>query len=124
MRLSSRLSPIGYNWIQSPGVSRATLVPVAMGTYFHDLDPSRLVGRGSSRRTFHVAFHHHGCSAGAWTIEEDDKLCQLIELHGAKNWSVIASGILAARASRAAFAGATSWILVCARCLLPNGRTP
>lgn len=93
MRLSSRLSPIGYNWIQSPGVSRVTLVPVAMGTYFHDLDPSRLVGRGSSRRTFHVAFHHHGCSAGAWTIEEDDKLCQLIELHGAKNWSVIASGI-------------------------------
>lgn len=30
---------------------------------------------------------------GAWSSEEDELLKQLIELHGTKNWTVIANGI-------------------------------
>lgn len=34
---------------------------------------------------------HHQVNKGAWTAEEDQKLAQVIAIHGAKRWKTIAT---------------------------------
>ena len=91
MRVPSLLSSNGYQYLIFLALFR-----LRAHCAFH---PFSLPGSsglprdsGKSPRHFHVPFRH-ARFAGAWTMDEDDRLCQLIELHGPKNWSVIASGI-------------------------------